>query len=468
MSIKYNANYYKKRSEKLMPGRKEVISKVFADVPKGASVLDIGCGIGDNHRILTDLGYNVLGLDYDDEMLRNARKKNTEGLFQKKDFSKIKMQSESQYDVVFAQAFVNMFSKQEYTDVLQRMFNISKYKVYLSTKIYKKSSETELPLKPKTPQVDPKQLIGIPPEDPEQRYISKYTRSEFCQIINNVLMHINKTSTEWKWTAEIWDTKDPFGKVWIHFDFTRLLLKDMFKHKGIVTMNQFFTLLDIEMYINEIDSVKDKPDSETYKKIYDTKSTTTTSKKSTQELERMVNLVCHSDVLSPLVSEKMHNLASWFMECPVLYAQDITYFIYPHRKETLPLQMMKEFKQFSSRQITIGISLDKFDGSGGGLSFVEEIQKYNVNNVNNVNNDTINNDPHDHVITNYDMDMLKWKSMPLERGDVVVFSGNTPFKFEKNDNYSKKMIFITFVEMTNNLRHHSTFSFAEEVFKNCV
>ena len=47
-------------------------------IPRGASVIDLGCGTGEIAIALSKNGYNVTGLDYSSEMLAEAYRKNSE------------------------------------------------------------------------------------------------------------------------------------------------------------------------------------------------------------------------------------------------------------------------------------------------------------------------------------------------------------------------------------------------------
>ncbi|WP_235918181.1 class I SAM-dependent methyltransferase [Paenibacillus lutrae] len=51
----------------------------WLDLPKGAEVLDLCCGMGRHSLALADLGYNVTGVDLSEVLLEEARKQDQEG-----------------------------------------------------------------------------------------------------------------------------------------------------------------------------------------------------------------------------------------------------------------------------------------------------------------------------------------------------------------------------------------------------
>jgi ubiquinone/menaquinone biosynthesis C-methylase UbiE len=75
----------------------------FADLlPVNAKVLDVGCGAGvPVARFLVDLGFDVVGIDFSENMLRLARKNVPEAEFIKKDMTKLGFPADS-FDAVIA------------------------------------------------------------------------------------------------------------------------------------------------------------------------------------------------------------------------------------------------------------------------------------------------------------------------------------------------------------------------------
>ena len=69
LSAKYNAQYQNTQKDKK---EKKCIEKALSDVTRGSLVLDLPCGTGRLSFFIQNLGFNVIGADYSDEMLKYA------------------------------------------------------------------------------------------------------------------------------------------------------------------------------------------------------------------------------------------------------------------------------------------------------------------------------------------------------------------------------------------------------------
>ncbi len=49
------------------------VDKLLSCVPRGGTILDVGCGTGVASRYMTEKGYGVTGIDFAEEMIRRAR-----------------------------------------------------------------------------------------------------------------------------------------------------------------------------------------------------------------------------------------------------------------------------------------------------------------------------------------------------------------------------------------------------------
>ena len=70
-SAYYDLLYYDKDYEKEANFINELLIK--NGIKKGASILELGCGTGKHAKIFSELGYNLLGVDQSEEMIKNAK-----------------------------------------------------------------------------------------------------------------------------------------------------------------------------------------------------------------------------------------------------------------------------------------------------------------------------------------------------------------------------------------------------------
>jgi ubiquinone/menaquinone biosynthesis C-methylase UbiE len=67
-------SFYSGSDERRETRMREVRKVLENNVPKGGTLLDMGCGIGDNLNSLKDLGYTLYGLDYSEKNIAVAKK----------------------------------------------------------------------------------------------------------------------------------------------------------------------------------------------------------------------------------------------------------------------------------------------------------------------------------------------------------------------------------------------------------
>ena len=75
---------------------KILITKVLKRLPKGSSVIDLGCGAGvPISKFLSNKGYKVTGIDFSTGMIKLARKNVPKGKFVRMDMTKLKFKPNS-------------------------------------------------------------------------------------------------------------------------------------------------------------------------------------------------------------------------------------------------------------------------------------------------------------------------------------------------------------------------------------
>lgn len=438
--------FYKKKSKKLWKTRETIIKKTLKGLFKGASVLDVGCGIGDNYKIISDFGFNVLGLDNSNEMLRMSRKKNPLGAFQKKDFAKVKPQTQAQYDLVFAQDFLQVFSKSGAPDVIKTMLYLSKKRIFLSTTLHDTPSEKLADYEEEEDYNIPKYTITDDGE-PTKKYCSKYTRAELQKLVDDALLNINREYSDseeelkkYKWVAHSWEFTDPYGDLWYNIQFDRLTIKEYYDKQGYIVMNNFFNLLDIEKFTNEVEYLRDrKPTGDSSYLRYNDYI----NDKKKAVFDCVENAAANCSGLNPLVSTSMQDLASWYLDCPVIFLKDKVEFNVPQKPNMPPKQEANsKWSKLSPKHITIAICLDDADTDSGAMYFVPEVYKQKQ----------IFSEP-DQPIAEDRFDGCQWKYTPTKKGDVIIFDSYTPYKTTPNNSmYPRRMIFLTFVEFNDDLR----------------
>ena len=130
------ADYWNQRSfgysldnqEELLHDQEKWIELInrYLKINKGMKVLDLGCGPGFFSALLTNLGCQVIGIDYSDKMLEearnNARKFKANVEFQKMDVQDLAFQDET-FDLVITRNVTWNLEKpvQAYKEILRSL-----------------------------------------------------------------------------------------------------------------------------------------------------------------------------------------------------------------------------------------------------------------------------------------------------------------------------------------------------------
>jgi ubiquinone/menaquinone biosynthesis C-methylase UbiE len=86
------------KSAGLTPDESKVIEKIFTK--RGATILDVGVGGGRTTKYFYDNGFNVIGIDYSEPLIRMAKERYPEINFEVMDATKLSFRDES-FDYVF-------------------------------------------------------------------------------------------------------------------------------------------------------------------------------------------------------------------------------------------------------------------------------------------------------------------------------------------------------------------------------
>lgn len=95
--------------------------KYISFLPKGASILDVGCGAGHKTKYLADKGFVMTGIDFSEKSIEIAQENISEGKFFVKDIREPLGFQENSFDGVFAQAVLLHFPKEEVLAVLKNI-----------------------------------------------------------------------------------------------------------------------------------------------------------------------------------------------------------------------------------------------------------------------------------------------------------------------------------------------------------
>ena len=95
------------------------LTQFISYVPKGAKLLDIGCGSGKDVEFLTEEGFDILGVDYSEAMIKEAEEKVPNGKFVVEDMRNLSFDDNS-YDGIWCCASLIHIPKESAVDVLKK------------------------------------------------------------------------------------------------------------------------------------------------------------------------------------------------------------------------------------------------------------------------------------------------------------------------------------------------------------
>jgi|SRR5665213_1447437 len=183
---------YEARHDLLQPVRHTVLDWALAELPSEGTALEVGCGCGASLALIAQRGFRAVGIDFSPDMVMAAQE-HSGCPVTCVDF--IAHTFTEQYDLVFAQAFIHLFPKNEVIGVLRKLQSLARRRVFFSTTINEQSRE------------------GWEEKDGAVRYRSRYTRGELNDLI------IATAGSEWN--PDSLELGDPLNKLWLDVILTR-------------------------------------------------------------------------------------------------------------------------------------------------------------------------------------------------------------------------------------------------------
>jgi SAM-dependent methyltransferase len=98
----------------------EGTEKFLAELPAGATILDVGCGAGVKSQYLANKGFRVTGVDFSEKMIEIAKRESPEIHFEVLDVYEIDRYPE-RFDGIFAQAVLLHIPKGRIREVLAKL-----------------------------------------------------------------------------------------------------------------------------------------------------------------------------------------------------------------------------------------------------------------------------------------------------------------------------------------------------------
>lgn len=95
------------------------LKKFIRLLPKGGTILDVGCGTGRDSAMLFRAGFKVLGIDFSKKMIEFAKKINPRVEYQAMDLENIKL--EDKFDGIWANASLHHIPKSHLPLVLRKI-----------------------------------------------------------------------------------------------------------------------------------------------------------------------------------------------------------------------------------------------------------------------------------------------------------------------------------------------------------
>ena len=119
-------------------------------IPKNGKILDVGCGVGVDANYIQSKGFEVVGIDLSEEMLKLAKQKFPYIDFRLMDIRKINFEPNS-FDGIFASFSLIHIPKKDIPNILKKFYQILKINGVIYVALHEGKSEeifVDEPLKP--------------------------------------------------------------------------------------------------------------------------------------------------------------------------------------------------------------------------------------------------------------------------------------------------------------------------------
>lgn len=166
------------------------LQKFAAELPTGATVLDLGCGHGRDSRWLVDHGFQVTMFDLSPEMLELAKAKVPEATAIQGDMTEMQFEPSS-FDGVWASASILHLTKSEAKKVIQDVYQILRAEGAFYCLLKKGEGEVEIN--------DDK--YGTP----MTRFFAFYQEQEVQELLQNIGFA----------EIQVWSSKSQSGQEWV-------------------------------------------------------------------------------------------------------------------------------------------------------------------------------------------------------------------------------------------------------------
>ncbi len=132
---------FEHKADLSLPSMSNVVDFFTPHITTGKEILDVGCGVGLETKLLQDKGYNVTAIDLSPKMVEHTKKRNPNARVIQGDF--VTYPFKRKFDAVFSIAFIHLFPKVDALKVLKKMFSLLKNGgvLFVSTTMSKESKE---------------------------------------------------------------------------------------------------------------------------------------------------------------------------------------------------------------------------------------------------------------------------------------------------------------------------------------
>jgi ectoine hydroxylase-related dioxygenase (phytanoyl-CoA dioxygenase family)/2-polyprenyl-3-methyl-5-hydroxy-6-metoxy-1,4-benzoquinol methylase len=376
-------------------------------INKNMHILDVGCANGDNLAIMRQIGFlNLKGIDIAPEMVSAAKSRTDLDI----ECQNIMSYSGPTVDMIFAQALVHLFPKNELAGVLDKLFSMTKQRLYFSTTVHDQPQE------------------GLEEKQHIVRYRSRYTKAELLTIIRGTLDKLNRGLDTWR--VFYFYLTDPLGKNWINVVFDKFDFVEQYQNDGVIVYNGLFSQQIAAELNHEMQYfATNKPPANTWLRYDDG-----------EHFDRVENVLpylrsFHQQLFRS--DEYMHLLEKCFGSKVALLKDKCN--CKAAAKPGFPLHQDAaagwEERGFGAKHLTVAISLEFVTLQNGALYFTPGIH-----------NQGLFSPPRQRLSPEF---FYKWPFTPVKMlpGDAVIFDSYTPHYSKENEtNFSRKIMFLTYVD----------------------